>query len=347
MRALDSISKQTFVDLEVIVGNDYTDEVLSVAGLGILDPRIRFINHPRNLGEVGNMNALLEGSRGRYFTWLADDDLYAPDFLEAVHWALVTFELPPCVFSSYEVIPYTARPDMEKRFSGRGRILTGRQFLRQYLQGSVSVIGAYGVFDRGTLREMGGYPRLCDAPIGMYGEHLLLMKCGLLRKVAYIDEPLVLFREVDDSGGWTSSANSEHYEEAERNLIGESLKVLGRPELRSDFYGNFAALLRLPLSCLAGRMAAQDRCTQRHRVVAYLVSLKEGIGTLKGTVLYWIALFVLIQAGARYVLSSVAAPLHVRLLLRRVVPPRFMGAARRASALLRRTQRRAFWGPSS
>lgn len=67
-QVLDILIKQTFSDFEVIVGNDYPQEILTAELLGIYDPRIRFVNHPKNLGEVGNMNALLEVSRGRYFT---------------------------------------------------------------------------------------------------------------------------------------------------------------------------------------------------------------------------------------------------------------------------------------
>jgi glycosyltransferase involved in cell wall biosynthesis len=61
---LNSILAQSFTDFEVIVGNDYTQEVLTGEMLGITDPRIRFVNHPRNLREVGNMNALLEMAKG-------------------------------------------------------------------------------------------------------------------------------------------------------------------------------------------------------------------------------------------------------------------------------------------
>jgi hypothetical protein len=75
-----------------------------------MDSRIRFINNPFNLGEVRNMNALIDLSRGRYLTWLTDDDLYAPYFLSKVHSALVKFDLPACVFTSFEHICGTAIP---------------------------------------------------------------------------------------------------------------------------------------------------------------------------------------------------------------------------------------------
>src|SRR5713226_4574644 len=100
---LSSILRQTFCDFEIIVGNDNPNRTLSAASLGIHDSRIRFVNHSRNLGELGNMNSLLGLARGRYFTWIADDDLYAPNFLHAVHAALNKFEFPPCVYTSYVI----------------------------------------------------------------------------------------------------------------------------------------------------------------------------------------------------------------------------------------------------
>ena len=121
-QTLMSIRAQTFADFEVIVGNDYAQEPLSAEFLGITDSRIRFINHPQNLGEAGNMNTLLNMSRGRYFTWQCDDDLYAPNFLGEVHSALVEFNYPTCVFTAYEFIYGNSFPELARTPSGQGKI---------------------------------------------------------------------------------------------------------------------------------------------------------------------------------------------------------------------------------
>jgi len=98
---LASILGQTFSDYEVMVGNDFPAESISTKCLGMPDPRIRVVNHPKHVGELNNMNGLLEMSQGRYFTWLADDDMYAPRFLESGHAALVQHQFPPYVITSY------------------------------------------------------------------------------------------------------------------------------------------------------------------------------------------------------------------------------------------------------
>jgi len=98
---LSSILGQTFTDFEIIVGNDFPGEFLSTEVFDIHDPRVRIINQARNLGEIENGNVLLRWARGKYFTWLDDDDMYAPSFLESVYASLVKFDFPPCVFTSY------------------------------------------------------------------------------------------------------------------------------------------------------------------------------------------------------------------------------------------------------
>ena len=105
-QTLRSISAQTFLDFEVIVGNDYIHEPLSAELLGIMDSRIRFINHPQNLGEAQNMNTLFDMSRGRYFTWQCDDDLYAPNFLGDVHSALVKFNFFESLFNIFFLVDF-------------------------------------------------------------------------------------------------------------------------------------------------------------------------------------------------------------------------------------------------
>ena len=102
---LGSILCQTFADLEIIVGNDFIEEKLSFEDLCLFDPRICIINNQRNLGELENLNNLLKASRGKYFTWQADDDYYAPNFLQEVYKAIMTHgNEPTCVLTSFKVV---------------------------------------------------------------------------------------------------------------------------------------------------------------------------------------------------------------------------------------------------
>ena len=192
-QTLVSIITQTFANFEIIVGNDYIQEPLSADLLDIRDSRIRFVNHPQNLGEALNMNTLLDLSQGRYFTWQCDDDLYAPNFLEEVHSALIRFDYPHCVFTSYELIYDTSFPDMKKTLSGKEQILSGRQFLRSYWSGNLKAMGCTGVYDKEYLKRIGGVECLTGTSTPLYSEHLLKQNklyhfCKYKSKPVTIDE---------------------------------------------------------------------------------------------------------------------------------------------------------------
>ena len=74
---------------------------LSLDEFNLNDPRFKIVNHDKNLGGINNMNWLLHAANGKYFTWLADDDAYYPNFLESIHQTLITHEKLDCVFSNY------------------------------------------------------------------------------------------------------------------------------------------------------------------------------------------------------------------------------------------------------
>lgn len=288
-QTLMSISAQTFLDFEAIVGNDYVQEPLSAEILGIMDPRIRIVNHPQNLGEAENMNTLLNLSCGRYFTWQCDDDLYAPNFLSAVHSALLEFNYPTCVFTAYEFIYGTSFSKPAKTLSGQSKIFSGRQFLKMYLAGKLKAMGCTGVYDKKYLQQLGGVECLTETSTPLYSEHLLLVKAGLLERVGHINEPLIKYRIHEDAWGCTAKDLSL-YEQASHNLIRESVTVLSNSKLRDDFRQNITSLLKFVVFEYFGKARAGDGCLSRHWTVPFFFSLKKMFNSVKGCRLYRIAL---------------------------------------------------------
>ncbi len=298
-QALAAITEQTFSDFEVLVGNDYPQEHLSAKLVGIEDSRIRFVNHPRNLGETNNMNSLLGMARGRYFTWLADDDLYASDFLEAVHTALIRFDFPLCAFTSCLM---GATYSVEKGDSplGAPRLLTGRQFLREYLARSLQPIGCYGVFDIHYLRRIGGMEQLGNG-YSPYSEVLLAIRCGLLEKVVYIDAPLVFFRTHEGSLSWTSP-DVRVYRSSQEDLCRQSVMIFRSEGLREDFPWNLFLLLRWCIRDFAYIVGRAGFISARE-ASGYLFFLGRYIRLLSGSTLFWRAISFLIKTVSRGVSS--------------------------------------------
>ena len=81
--AIDSILKQTFADFELIISdNASTDRTAAICrGYAERDCRVRFYRNERNLGSAPNFNRTFELASGKYFKWMAYDDVLAPDFL--------------------------------------------------------------------------------------------------------------------------------------------------------------------------------------------------------------------------------------------------------------------------
>lgn len=81
---LESVFRQTFQDLEVVVVNDgSTDGTLSTLE-GIDDKRLRIVTQP-NGGECAARNRGIREARGKYIALLDADDAWRPNHLEIMH----------------------------------------------------------------------------------------------------------------------------------------------------------------------------------------------------------------------------------------------------------------------
>ncbi len=295
-QTLDSISAQTFADFEAIVGNDYADEPLSPERLGITDPRIRIVNHPVNQGEANNMNALFAASRGRYFTWQNDDDVYAPTFLEDIHAAVTAWEGPPCVFTSYELFDGQQPPPPVELPVGTGALCTGREFLRKYFRGELKAIGCTGVYSRAYMERVGPIRVLAKHHRPLYTEYLWLIRTGLEAHVAYIDQPLMRYRMHADAWGVTST-DLALFREAGENLLSESVAVLTQPQLSADFSENIKDFLGFLTGHFLFKCRQEGRPGGRFRAWPYFLALGRRLNALKGSRFYRQARAAWIRTG--------------------------------------------------
>jgi glycosyltransferase involved in cell wall biosynthesis len=266
---LNSVLSQGFTDFEIIVGNDYQAEMVTGEMLGISDPRIRYVNYPRNLREVGNMNALLEMATGRYFTWLFDDDLYEPDFLQTGYDCLVKTGFPPALFPSFRMMKVGEKFQPRKVSYSTLLELTGREFLRCYSDIRPEIGSTCGVFDTASLKsKVGGVEELCASAIGIYCEYLFLVKCALLDRIVYIDAPFYVYRRHADSWSETNLELETHMV-AGRELIRRSGEVLRHTALAEDFAANLMKICNIHIITFAYKAARIE-----------FARSKFGVGTL-------------------------------------------------------------------
>ena len=73
---IESVLNQRNVDLEVIVIDDCSTDGTEEFVKGLNDERIRYIRNEKNSGLEYNRNSGLRNARGKYITWIDDDDYY-------------------------------------------------------------------------------------------------------------------------------------------------------------------------------------------------------------------------------------------------------------------------------
>jgi glycosyltransferase involved in cell wall biosynthesis len=103
--ALESLLRQTFVDLEVVVSDnastDATPEI--VQAFARRDPRVRYHRNQTNIGAAPNFNLTVDLARGEFFKWAAHDDVLAPSFVERCVEAL---DRDPSLVLAYPKVKY-------------------------------------------------------------------------------------------------------------------------------------------------------------------------------------------------------------------------------------------------
>ena len=248
-QCLNSILNQSFGDFEIIVGNDYQEEAVDGEILGITDERIKYVNYTENLGEFANLNKLLELSSGKYFTWLADDDLLLPEYFKYYFKALEDNNYPRCAFGKFQF-----KRGTEDVYNESGqqeyscKIFSGREFLRKALARKIWPIATMGVYERSYLLKNGGFWNVTkqDSMPGLYGEYMLLIKAGSLPLVPFIDVPVSQFRIHD--GSWSSSSSDDKLiKKANSNFFTAAAEQLKQPELTEDFRKNIRQIFEICL----------------------------------------------------------------------------------------------------
>ena len=74
--AIESVLKQEDVDLELIIADNCSTDGTEDFVKSFTDKRIVYFRNPKNIGYERNQNAGLRKSRGKYITFLDDDDYY-------------------------------------------------------------------------------------------------------------------------------------------------------------------------------------------------------------------------------------------------------------------------------
>ena len=189
--AVNSILNQTFTDFELIISdNASTDRTGEIAeAYAKRDDRIRYYRSEKNMGAGWNARRVYELATGKYFKWVAVDDLIEPDLLRRCVEVLESD--PGCVVAyartkqvdengnfieNYITPTATNSSDPIVRF---GEMLLINHYCYQI----------YGVMRISALRQL--------PPQGVYvnGDRVLLARMSLLGRFYEVPEHLFISRQ--------------------------------------------------------------------------------------------------------------------------------------------------------
>ena len=81
-RAIGSVQRQTYTNLEIIVVDDGSPDNTESVVRAIPDERIRYIRHEKNKGLPAGRNTGIRAAKGQYIAFLDDDDEWRVDKIE-------------------------------------------------------------------------------------------------------------------------------------------------------------------------------------------------------------------------------------------------------------------------
>jgi glycosyltransferase involved in cell wall biosynthesis len=206
--AIDCVLEQTFDDWELIISdNASTDRTIAICrSYANRDNRIRLYEQPQNRGYSPNYNEVFQLSRGRYFKWMAHDDLFGKEFLEVCLNELRCDEQTVLVFPVLTYIDADGRPlrKQSSDLSILGSTAESRfiQFMELASKSPDIFWCLYGLIRRDILEKTG--------LMGLYGgdDQVCLLKIALQGKIKQIHCDLFFRREHPGAAtmrrGWTA-----------------------------------------------------------------------------------------------------------------------------------------------
>ena len=152
-RAILSVLNQTYENWELLLSDDASSDGSSEICLKYSnsDPRIKYRRHDQNLGISKNMSFLLEESKGFYFMWAANDDIWDKDFISKLVNNLEANPSAICSFCVYSQVDEEDTIILEKEhiyedYSGASATERLKKLIKQKSDGC-----GYGLFVRSEI----------------------------------------------------------------------------------------------------------------------------------------------------------------------------------------------------
>lgn len=162
--ALQRAFGQSYNNIEVLISDncstDRTPEIIE----SFTDPRMRYYRQDKNLGQIPNMNFLVEQAKGDYFLMYHDDDQIEKDFIETCIKAADYRKDVGLILTGSRVIDKDGNVLRAKENRAEG--LSFDEFVLLWFNKGVHMYLCASLFNTEALRKANGfdekYARYCD-----------------------------------------------------------------------------------------------------------------------------------------------------------------------------------------
>ncbi len=194
--AIESVINQTWEIWEMLIVDDgSTDNTKSVVQSYVSkDSRIRYFALGQNSGRAAvARNYGISNSKGKYIAFLDSDDMWKPTKIEKQIELLENDDNIFLVYSRYVVIKNGI---FLRILPKRKKLRSGNVFVPLFL--SNNFIGSSSVLLRNIVKE-NNYLFDTDIRLRAIEDYALWLKIAKNKHIAYIDEPLVVYREHESN----------------------------------------------------------------------------------------------------------------------------------------------------
>jgi glycosyltransferase involved in cell wall biosynthesis len=194
--AIKSVLGQDYQDYELVIcDNASTDETSDICRR-FDDPRVRYVRFNEFVGQAANWNRCLDLARGEYVVLLHSDDVLLPAFLRRAAETLDRHPQVGLVHCSVQHISQNNSPLYLQKLYDADVIDAEEKLLRKLLLDGC-VVNPAGVMVRREVYETVG--KFTEQIVWGVDWHMWT-RIALQQKVAYLAEPLALYRQHQQSG---------------------------------------------------------------------------------------------------------------------------------------------------
>lgn len=245
--SVNSVLKQTWKNLEVIVVDDGSEDETEQLIRGLRDPRVRYERHEKNLGACAARNTGIRIARGTWIAFQDSDDLWLPEKLETQLRAVKQTESDVCFCQYLRKSPDGSEELGPLHYYPRG--------IQERME-SVFAIGTQTLLIRTEILRKERF----DPEMPRFQDLELCMRLAESCRFCYCDEPMVIYR----TGANSISGSTE------KLLMASRLLWEKHPDMRERY-----PLLCRQLACLLLNTAEKEKGDFRKRLCAEALRMDD------------------------------------------------------------------------